>query len=102
MTKQYYNCTNRNSTVETGKDEDMVVLDLMSRTPIYEQLIEQTEKLILAGVLRAHDKLPICAKKCYTPISMGGTTLSRQLITQIQQLASKQHTKIFITMSHCL
>lgn len=35
----------------------MFQIDHMSRTPIYEQLVEQTEKLILAGVLKPSDKL---------------------------------------------
>ena len=36
----------------------MFRIDAMSRTPIYEQLIDQTEKLLLLGVLRADEQLP--------------------------------------------
>lgn len=36
----------------------MFQIDIMSRTPVYEQLINQTEKFILLGVLKAGDKLP--------------------------------------------
>ncbi len=36
----------------------MFQIDAMSRTPIYEQLIEQTEKFIMSGVLRSGDQLP--------------------------------------------
>ena len=36
----------------------MFQVDVMSRTPIYEQLVNQTEQFILAGVLNAGDKLP--------------------------------------------
>lgn len=54
----------------------MFVLDLMSRTPIYEQLIEQTEKLILAGVLRAHDKLP-SVRSLSVQLSVNPNTIQR-------------------------
>lgn len=36
----------------------MFQIDLMSRQPIYEQLTDQIEKLLLAGILKANDKLP--------------------------------------------
>ncbi len=36
----------------------MFVLDVMSRVPIYEQLCQQVEKLVLVGVLTAGDQLP--------------------------------------------
>lgn len=36
----------------------MFQVDIMSRTPVYEQLVNQTEKFILLGVLKAGDKLP--------------------------------------------
>lgn len=37
---------------------NMFQIDMMSRTPVYEQLINQTEKFILLGVLKPGDKLP--------------------------------------------
>ncbi|MGN0161672.1 MAG: GntR family transcriptional regulator [Lachnospiraceae bacterium] len=36
----------------------MFQIDVMSRTPVYEQLIDQVEKFILAGVLAEGDKMP--------------------------------------------
>lgn len=36
----------------------MFQIDAMSRTPVYEQIISQVEKIILGGVLRAGDQLP--------------------------------------------
>ena len=36
----------------------MYQIDAMSRVPVYEQIVEQTEKFILAGVLRPGDKIP--------------------------------------------
>ena len=36
----------------------MYQIDVMSRIPVYEQIVEQTEKFILAGILCAGDKIP--------------------------------------------
>lgn len=36
----------------------MFVIDLMSRVPVYEQIINQVEEKILIGVLKAGDKMP--------------------------------------------
>lgn len=36
----------------------MFQIDLMSRQPIYEQLTDQIQKLLLAGILKPGDKLP--------------------------------------------
>ena len=36
----------------------MYNIDPMSRTPVYEQIIEQTEKLIATGILKPRDPLP--------------------------------------------
>lgn len=36
----------------------MFQIDLMSREPVYEQLVNQTEKFILLGILKPGDKMP--------------------------------------------
>lgn len=36
----------------------MFQIDVMSRTPVYEQIIEQVEKFILTGILSEGDKIP--------------------------------------------
>ena len=36
----------------------MFSIDAMSRTPVYEQIIEQAEKLIAVGILKSSDQLP--------------------------------------------
>ncbi len=36
----------------------MFQIDALSRTPVYEQLIEQLERFILSGVMHAGDQLP--------------------------------------------
>ena len=36
----------------------MFVVDVMSRVPVYEQIIKQVEEQVLTGVLKEGDKLP--------------------------------------------
>lgn len=36
----------------------MFQIDVMSRTPVYEQLVDQVEKFILTGILKEGDKIP--------------------------------------------
>lgn len=36
----------------------MFVVDVMSRVPIYEQIIKQVEEQVLTGILKEGDKLP--------------------------------------------
>ena len=36
----------------------MLYIDVMSRTPVYEQIIEQIEKLVGAGLLKEGEQLP--------------------------------------------
>ena len=36
----------------------MIYIDVMSRTPVYEQIISQMERLILSGLLKEGEQLP--------------------------------------------
>lgn len=36
----------------------MFQVDVMSRTPVYEQIVEQLEQFVLTGIVAAGDKLP--------------------------------------------
>lgn len=36
----------------------MFVVDIMSRVPVYEQIIKQVEEQVLTGILKEGDKLP--------------------------------------------
>ena len=36
----------------------MYQIDVMSRVPVYEQIVEQTEKFILTGILKEGDQIP--------------------------------------------
>lgn len=52
----YNNCTNTNSTVKGGGA--VIEVDLHSRKPIYEQLVENITTLVMQGVLKADDQVP--------------------------------------------
>lgn len=52
------NCTVSISTVDALGGEVMFSIDPMSRTPIYEQIIEQLEQFILKGLLKPGDQIP--------------------------------------------
>lgn len=54
----------------------MFRLDPLSGIPIYEQLAEQVEKLIVAGVLKANDKLP-SVRTLSVELSVNPNTISR-------------------------
>jgi len=36
----------------------MYQIDLLSRTPVYEQIVEQTEQFVLMGILKPGEQLP--------------------------------------------
>ena len=36
----------------------MYQIDILSRTPVYEQIVEQTEQFVLKGILKPGDQLP--------------------------------------------
>ena len=36
----------------------MFSIDIMSRQPVYEQLIAQIEHFVLIGILKSNDKIP--------------------------------------------
>ncbi len=36
----------------------MFQVDAMSRIPVYEQIVEQMERFVLAGIMNSNDKLP--------------------------------------------
>ena len=68
----------------------MFNIDHMSRKPIYEQIIEEAESFILAGVLKAGDKLPsvrnLSVSLSVTPVTILkalGELDARSLITSV-------------------
>lgn len=55
----YLYCTTRSNTVETERgDVILFELDLKSRLPIYEQLVEKLKELIISEVLKRDEQLP--------------------------------------------
>ncbi len=54
----------------------MFDIDLMSRTPIYEQLYKKVVELILKGVLREQDKLP-SVRSLATELSVNPNTVAK-------------------------
>lgn len=67
----------------------MYQIDIMSGTPVYEQIVEQTEQFVLRGILKPGDQLPSVRslslalsinpntiQKAYTELERRGITLS--------------------------
>lgn len=54
----------------------MFDIDLMSRTPIYEQLYKKVVELILKGVLKEQDKLP-SVRSLATDLSVNPNTVAK-------------------------
>lgn len=53
------NCTNTTNTVNTNKEDLLLfTIDVMSRIPVYEQIIKQVEDQILTQLLKTGDKMP--------------------------------------------
>ena len=53
----YIKCTRNNNTLKT-KGGAMIVLDLKDSRPLYEQIVERLQHLILCGALPEDEKLP--------------------------------------------
>lgn len=54
-------CINTDSTLKTDwvqKGESMIIIDYKDRRPIYEQIIERFQELIVKGVLKPDSQLP--------------------------------------------
>ena len=69
----------------------MLYIDIMSRTPVYEQIINQMERLITAGLLKEGEQLPSVRalslelsvnpntiQKAYSELEMQGVIMSLQ------------------------
>ena len=55
----------------------MFQIDRFGRTPIYEQIIDQTQRLILTGVLKAGDQLP-SVRTLSQELSINPNTLQKE------------------------
>jgi len=54
----------------------MLYIDVMSRTPVYEQIIRQIEKLISAGILSEGEQLP-SVRSLSLELSVNPNTIQR-------------------------
>lgn len=54
----------------------MFVVDVMSRVPVYEQIIKQVEEQVLTGILKEGDKLP-SVRSLSVKISINPNTIQK-------------------------
>ena len=54
----------------------MYQIDVMSRVPVYEQIVEQTKKFILSGVLQAGDQIPT-VRQLSVDLSLNPNTIQK-------------------------
>ena len=54
----------------------MFVVDVMSRVPVYEQIIKQVEEQVLTGILKEGDKLP-SVRSLSVKLSINPNTIQR-------------------------
>ena len=57
----------------------MYQIDVMSRVPVYEQIVEQTEKFILAGILKPGDKIP-SVRNLSIELSVNPNTIQKSIV----------------------
>ncbi len=75
----YSNCTEGVSTVNAeGKDRDagMIIIDYTDRRPIYEQVVERFQSLVLCGVLEKDAPLP-SVRNLAMELSINPNTIQR-------------------------
>lgn len=57
----------------------MYQIDVMSRVPVYEQIVNQTEKFVLAGILKAGDQIP-SVRKLSMELSVNPNTIQKSIM----------------------
>lgn len=101
----------------------MIVIDKLSRTPIYEQVVSQFCRLILSGALRAGDQIPSVRalseklgvnpntlQKAYTELETRGITTGKvgigrfvsedalQKVKALQEIGTKDFKEVALRM----
>ena len=76
----------------------MIVIDYQDRTPIYEQIVERLQTLIIKGVLSADEQLP-SVRKLAVDLSINHNTIQRAFALLEQQGYEVQVLE-FIDMEH--
>lgn len=72
----YSNCTKGISTVGKEMKCDMIILDYTDRRPIYEQVVERFQSLVLCGVLEKDAPLP-SVRSLAMELSINPNTIQR-------------------------
>ena len=54
----------------------MYQIDVMSRVPVYEQIVEQTKQFILSGILTAGDQIPT-VRQLSSSLSLNPNTIQK-------------------------
>lgn len=62
--------------VTTGKERPMIIIDYKDRRPIYEQVVERFEELILKGVLEPANQMP-SVRNLAMELSINPNTIQR-------------------------
>ena len=60
----------------TGKEDTMIIIDYSDKRPIYEQIIDRVETLIVTGVLEPDEKLP-SVRSLAVELSINPNTIQR-------------------------
>lgn len=62
----------------------MIVIDYQDRTPIYEQIVERVQTLIIKGILKADEQLP-SVRKLALDLSINPNTIQKAFAVLEQQ-----------------
>lgn len=62
----------------------MIVIDFQDRTPIYEQIIERVQTLIIKGILKADEQLP-SVRKLAVDLAINPNTIQKAFAVLEQQ-----------------
>lgn len=62
----------------------MIIIDYQDRTPIYEQIVDRVQTLIIKGVLKANEQLP-SVRKLATDLSINPNTIQKAFALLEQQ-----------------
>lgn len=62
----------------------MFQIDVLSRTPVYEQIVTQMEQYVLSGILKSGEKLP-SVRKLSVELAVNPNTIQRAM-TELDRL----------------
>ena len=79
---EYDKCINTNSTL--CKENGMIVIDYQDRTPIYEQIVERVQTLIIKSILKSDEQLP-SVRKLAVDLAINPNTIQKAFAVLEQQ-----------------